>query len=452
MPEGVKMGVLNILKPSPHLKEIQDQKTVKRKYRYWRIRTFYAMYVGYAFYYFSRKSFTFAMPALMNDLGFDKTQLGILGSILSLTYGASKFFSGIVSDKSNPRYFMAIGLILTGVFNVCFGFSSTLIFFAIFWGLNGWFQGWGWPPCAKLLTHWYSQRERGRWWSIWNTSHNIGGAFIPIIAAFIAQGYGWRNAMFVPGGLCVIAGLFLMNRLRDTPRSLGLPSIEKYKNDFPNKKHHEKERLELSAKEILLKYVLKNKYIWTLAAAYLLIYIIRTAINDWSLLYLVEVKGFSYIAAGTCIFWFEAGGFLGSLAAGWGSDFFFKGKRGPINALFTLFTVISLILMWKITFDSVALISLFLFLIGFSVFGPQMMIGMAAAELSHKKAAGTATGFCGWFAYIGAALAGGPLGAMINYLGWEGFFISLCVIGTLAFACLLPLWSVKSRTDEIKTH
>jgi sugar phosphate permease len=33
------------------------------------------MFTGYIFYYFTRKSFTFAMPALMADLGFDKAQL-----------------------------------------------------------------------------------------------------------------------------------------------------------------------------------------------------------------------------------------------------------------------------------------------------------------------------------------------------------------------------------------
>jgi sugar phosphate permease len=45
-----------------------------------------------------------------------------------------------------------------------------------------------------------------------------------------------------------------------------------------------------------------------------------------------------------------------------------------------------------------------MFLVGFFVFGPQMLIGMAAAELSHKKAAGAATGFVGWVAYLGAAV------------------------------------------------
>lgn len=239
--------VLNFLRPAEHIKEIEDSAIVRKEYRYWRLRIFYSMFIGYVFYYFARKSYTFAMPALMHDLGYDKAQLGILGSVLYITYGLSKFASGVMSDQSNPRFFMAIGLIITGITTILFGFSSSLILFALFWGLNGWFQGWGWPPCARLLTHWYSQSERGTWWSVWSTSHNVGGFLIPIIVGACAEYFGWRYAMFVPGGLCIIMGFILMNRLRDTPQSLGLPSIEKYRNDFPDLKSKSEKKRKSSA-------------------------------------------------------------------------------------------------------------------------------------------------------------------------------------------------------------
>lgn len=442
------MSMLDIFKPPPHIKEIKDAKVVKRKYRYWRIRTFYSMYVGYAFFYISRKSFTLATPSMVANLGFDKFQIGMLGSILSLTYGISKFISGIMSDRSNPRYFMSIGLILTGLFNIFFGFSSTFLLFAIFWGLNGWFQGWGWPPCGKLLTHWYSQSERGRWWSIWNTSHNVGAFALALIGAPIVQYFGWRYTMEIPGIACILIGLFLINRLRDTPRSLGLPTIEKYRNDYPSTKH-EKPRYLLSTKEILFKYVLKNKYIWILAVSYFFIYVIRQAVNEWTILFLVEVKGASFLVAGSSLIWFEVGGVLGSLVAGWGSDYFFKGRRGPINVLFTIGLLLSLYIMWRMPGGKILLDFIFIFFLGFFVFGPQMLIGVAAAELSHKKAVGTATGFIGWFAYIGAAMAGAPLGAFLKKTGWEAFFIILIMCSIIALLFLLPLWKVKAITDPV---
>lgn len=440
------MRFFSFFKPAPPKEEIQDKSVVKKTYKYWRWRTFYGMYVGYVFYYFSRKSLTFAMPSMMQDLGFTKSDLGILLSILSITYGASKFLSGVLSDRSNPRFFMGVGLILTGVLNIFFGLSSSILFFALFWGLNGYFQGFGWPPCARLLTHWYSQKERGTWWGFWNTSHSVGGALIPLVAAFCAHLWGWRFAMYVPGGLCILAGLFVISRLRDTPVSLGLPPIEKYKNDYPDESNAPSR--EMGAKEILFQHVLRNKFIWILAIAYFFVYIIRMAINEWSALYLIEVKNYSLLSAGACVFWFEIGGIFGSLAAGWLSDKIFKGRRGPVNVLFSLAVIFALFAFWAAPANAPVLISVLMFLIGFLIFGPQMLIGMVAAELAGKKAAGSATGFVGFVAYIGAATAGYPLGKICQEFGWTGFFTTIGIGGVLSVFLLLPLLRVGGTHQE----
>ncbi|HRE32251.1 MAG TPA: MFS transporter, partial [Candidatus Berkiella sp.] len=85
--------------------------------------------------------------------------------------------------------------------------------------MNGWFQAWGWPACCKQLNYWFAQSERGLWYSICSTSHNLGGALIPIIAVFCAIQFGWRYAMFVPAVCSILMGFVLMNRLRDVPRT-----------------------------------------------------------------------------------------------------------------------------------------------------------------------------------------------------------------------------------------
>ena len=80
---------------------------------------------------------------------------------------------------------------MTGVVNILFGMSSSVFMFITLWMINAFFQGWGWPPCSKILNTWYSRNERGLWWAIWNTSHNLGGALIPIYlvpSPFIGDG------------------------------------------------------------------------------------------------------------------------------------------------------------------------------------------------------------------------------------------------------------------------
>jgi OPA family sugar phosphate sensor protein UhpC-like MFS transporter len=428
-----------LLKPAPAAEPIKNKEEVDKKYGYWRIRTLYSIFVGYAMFYLTRKSLTFAMPALIADLGYTKTELAFAGSMLYIAYGLSKFLSGVVADRSNSRYFMAFTLIASGLCNIAFGLSSSLFLFAIFWGLNGWFQGGGYPPCAKTLTHWYSQNERGKWWSIWNTSVNFGGFIIPLLAGGIAQSLGWRFAMYIPGALCIIGGLWLINRMRDTPQSIGLPSIEKWRNDYGSMKKSDNLDKELSAKEILMTYILTNPLIWVLCIANFFLYVVRTALSDWMALYLVESKGYSLLGAGGIVSWLEIGGIAGTLLAGWASDRFFRGQRAPANALFAFLIICSILIFRAIPAGFVTLDIVAVTFIGLCTYGPLMLIGMAAAELTHKKAAASASGFTGLFGYMGSFAALGPIGWICQVWGWNGVFSTVTICSMITFVLLLTL-------------
>lgn len=442
----ILQALLQVLSPAPMIPQIQDKETVKKDYKYWRIRIFYSMLIGYALFYFTRRSFISVMPGVIADLGFTKSELGILASVLSVSYGMSKFVSGVFADKTNPRYFMALGLFLTGVCNIFFGLSSSLGLFAFFWGLNGIFQGLGWPPCARSLTNWYSHSERGSWWSSVSVAHNLGAFITPWIVGYCLQCYGWRLGMYVPGLVCMAGAFFLINRLRDAPQSLGLPPIEEFRNDYPTKSHKNEEK-PLSTKE-LLKGVVANKYIWLLAFAYFFLYVMRQGIADWTALYLFEMKGYSALGSSGSSSLFEAGGFCGTLTAGWSSDRLFGAKRGPICLLFGGFIIISLFLFWLVPRDFQILDWITIFLMGFSIFGPQMMVGMFAAEIVHKRSAATANGFVGWIAYMGSAVAGYPMGLIIDASGWSGAFVFLFGCSLFFVALLLPLWNVTRATVE----
>ena len=424
---------------APAAAPIADPEVVKRDYAYWRIRIFYSIFFGYASYYLTRLSFNTIMPTMMKDLGLDYEQLGIVLSAFALSYGASKFVSGILADRANARYFLPFGLIATGVCNILFGLSSSLYMFAITWGMNAWFQGFGATPCARLLTYWYSRSERGSWWSYWNISHNVGGLTILIFAGFLAQHLGWRCAMYIPGAICIAMGFFLINRLRDTPTSLGLPPVEVYRGEESVAVAKAKEGEDLSAWQILYQYVLKNKWIWLLAITNIFVYFIRGAFSSWMGVYSVQMKGYSQWSSSVCCSMFEIGGLCGSLTAGWASDKLFQARRSPIIILFATGIALGVLFIWWLPPGTAWLDFTAIFMIGFMVFGPQMLVGMAATELAHKKAAATTTGFVGWFAYVGSAASGWPLGMITKRYGWEGFFVTTLICAAICVCLLLPL-------------
>lgn len=426
------------IKTLPDQPPITDKQEIDRLYRYWRIHIMIALYAGYATYYFTRKSFNYVMPEMIKDLGISIADVGILTTAFYLVYGFSRFASGIMSDASNPRFFMGVGLIITGFINIFFGMSSSLWLFTFFWVLNAFFQGCGWPPCSKSLTSWYSRNERGLWWSICNTSHNVGGAIIPLLAGGLAVHYGWRYGMYIPGIIAIIVGLFVCLRLRDKPSTMGLPTVGHWRNDELELQQEVSSR-KLKLWPILVQYIFTNKYVWLLAVSYILVYIVRIGLNDWTNLYLVEEYGYDLIKANSALSFLEVGGFIGTLVAGWGSDFFFKGNRTPMNIIFMVGIGVVAAFLWLFPEMGYMLISVCFFFVGFFIFGPQMLIGMAAAEASHKDSAGAATGFVGLFGYLGAALSGYPLAKVIETAGWNGFFITMIIATLLSAVLLLPL-------------
>ncbi|MDR1926767.1 MAG: MFS transporter, partial [Endomicrobium sp.] len=245
---------INWMNPLPDIKVQLQDKQIAEQYKFWRIKMFVGMYIGYLMYYFTRKNLSYAAPSLMNELGITKMNFGILGSIMYVTYGIGKFASGMLADKCNIRTFMAFGLIGSSIINIFFGFLPSFPLLAFFWGINGGLQSMGFPPMAKGVVYWFSPNERGTVWTLFSSSKMAGIALVGILAGFCISAGCWRAAFYIPGILGLITGVWLLFTLTDKPSSVGLPPIEVYRKDIlPVKKQSG-----FSHWQILTKYVFAN--------------------------------------------------------------------------------------------------------------------------------------------------------------------------------------------------
>ena len=268
-------------------------------------------------------------------------------------------------------------------------------------------------------------------------STNIGGGIIPLISAFAALWWGWQAAMLTPGIISMALGIGLTLQLKGTPQEEGLPSVGAWRQD-PLELRQEQQSPPMGLWQMLRTTMLKNSMIWLLGVSYVLVYLIRIALNDWGNIWLTESHGVNLLSANATVMLFEAGGLLGALFAGWGSDLLFSGQRAPMILLFTLGLMVSVAALWLAPVHHYALLAVCFFTVGFFVFGPQMLIGLAAVECGHKAAAGSITGFLGLFAYLGAALAGWPLSLVIERYGWPGMFSLLSVAAVLMGLLRMP--------------
>jgi hypothetical protein len=152
--------------------------------------------------------------------------------------------------------------------------SGLAIVFGLLWMLNGWFQGMGFPPCARLLAHWFPPKQLASRMSIWNISHSIGGGLIVILCGYLVV-ISWRLAFFVPAAIAFVCVIFIWFTLPDTPSSVGLPEVE------GTQAHSGKHESRAEFRDFVIKRVFLNKYIWIVSLANFFVYIVRYAVLDW---------------------------------------------------------------------------------------------------------------------------------------------------------------------------
>ncbi|MDR1743457.1 MAG: phosphoglycerate transporter protein PgtP [Dysgonamonadaceae bacterium] len=454
----------NILLP-PSDKPLRTQKEIDSAYPLYRIQVFIGIFLGYAAFYLVRKNFSLAMPILEETLGISKSSLGFALSLNAFAYGLSKFIMGGISDRSDARKFLPLGLILASLAIMLAGSKLGLYnvaTMAVCQFLIGWVGGMGWPPCGRVMTHWYSITERGSIVSLWNTAHNVGGAALGPITSFgfsflLMQGYPkLLSAQFgffvLPAVIAILIALIAYLLIRDNPGSCGLPTIEKHRNDYsPN--YTEAQEKVLSTKDIFFKYVLNNKILWFVAIANIFVYLVRYGVLDWAPTYLQQVKGYNIKESGWAYAYYELAAIPGTILCGWISDKVFNGRRAIANIIFMALTMIAVLVYWKngqggaidsilhlFTTNTQMIDNITLISIGFLIYGPIMLIGVQALDLSPKNAAGTSAGLTGFFGYFfgTALLANNLLGYLIDTdLTWNSYFAVLVLSCVLAILLML---------------
>jgi OPA family glycerol-3-phosphate transporter-like MFS transporter len=102
-------------------------------------------------------------------------------------------------------------------------------------------------------------------------------------------------------------------------------------------------------------------------------------------------------------------------------------------------------LLWKSPAGATALHFLIMSLVGFLITGPQILVGVAASDFASKKAAGTASGLTGTFGYIGTAVAGVGIGAIVDNFGWDWAFITMTICALLGAFFFALTWNNRSK-------
>ncbi|MDQ7982790.1 MAG: MFS transporter [Spiroplasma sp.] len=429
---------------------------LRKEYKKNQETVFWTVFMAYMIFYFTRKQWTVFGSQLMEDGIITTSQYSIVGLILAIVYGLSKFINSPLSDRKSNRWLLGLGLIGAGIFNFLLGFSwinvsnilTPIILSSVLMVLIGWIHSLGAIPCVRFFYNWFDHKSRRNRNIIWNISHNIGSALSSflIIGSFslFSETFGWLGYFILPSVISIIFGIIVILIIKDRPEKAGLPSLQEYYNlkmigeENQIVKNNEVDK---PWKYYFIKYVLKNKFIWFLAVANMLMYTVRMGISDWGLNYLKKVHDFDIKNQGKWIYsMFDWGGVSTTLILGLLANKYLK-KFAKFNMAMILIATLSLVGIWLLAKDSIVLLATFMLLAGV-LYIPQCFLSVMANEFSHHKVISTSTGVLGVFGYFGDALMSKVIiGQWLINVGWTAVFIFLISCGLVAATMLIPMFN-----------
>ncbi len=413
-------------------------------------RTIWVIWLVYGAFYFCRTNISAAVPFLSQPIengGLNLTaeQIGWILASLKIAYGVGQLVNGQLSERIAPRILLSIGMFCSALLNVAFGLSTGFYFLLFIWAANGYCQSLGWTPCVRVVGNWIPLSRRGWALGVIGTGYQITLGLTYLIASESAGRWGWRGALFVPSILLALSGVFMLVFLRETPSEGRI--LER--SEGPGGPGGSSDGLaERPGVHETLYLTFYNPTLWLLGLSLGLLNACRYGFLDWGLKHLMDVQQTTIGKAGLKYCVIAVGAAAGSFLAGIATDRLFGGRRAPVIAILLTTLGVATLMYESVSRASTVGTLLLLVVIGFCIYGPQvLLVGTAPADLAHRGTAAAAAGFVNFMGYMGAA-TGDVVTGIYSGGSEDSWQVTIYIWAGWAFAAALTtavLWNTTSR-------
>ncbi len=155
-------------------------------------------------------------------------------------------------------------------------------------------------------------------------------------------------------------------------------------------------------------------------------------------------------AATTLCFAFEiVGGNLGMVAAGWVSDHVFGSRTHRMCVFCFAGIALAVGAFWLVPANVPLVAKLIPFaLIGFFVYGPQALLGIASTQQATPRAAASAGGILGILGYLSTIVSGIGFGWMAQKWGWGAAYGTIFAAAIAGGLTVLLMWKAPAEQPE----
>ncbi|MBQ7895343.1 MAG: MFS transporter [Oscillospiraceae bacterium] len=387
----------------------------------------------YCAHYCTRLNLSSASALMMDDLGFNKSQIGILTSTLFWTYGIGHLINGRLGELIGPGRFIALGVVLSAAANVLMSFQTKIVPMAIIWGLNGYFQSMVWSPAIAALTLWWPGNTRGFATGFANAFSGFGQAVATLMVALsfaLLPTLSWRSAFLIPAALPVVMLFVYRLFTKPAPSDIGL---KEYVEIDENKAAAEKE-MQLIVKEkgklFPYKYLLSNPKFLVWIFVVFASGIARYGLVTWVPLYFIERFDTDITAGLLQSLALPVGMGIGTFVVPWLTDRYCPNDRlvaAVISAVAAAVSIVVFMLLDPNIMWQLVLIEILLFIAGFFIYAINGIVWTYSADIGGRVFAGTGAGILDWAAYMGAAIQAMVYGFILDSSGWGIVFVSIAV-------------------------
>jgi predicted MFS family arabinose efflux permease len=183
--------------------------------------------------FLDRMSQLYLAPYFAPEFHLTREQIGTLASVLAITWAASTFFFGAVSDRVGRRPVLIPAVFAFSALSWVSGLAHSFHQLLLIRALMGIAEGPTWSIMTALIEESSSVKRRGRNIGlVVSAAALVGLAAAPVLTTQVASRWGWRSAFFVAGIPGLLAGLLIWRFVKEPSASPATthqkPSVRDY--------------------------------------------------------------------------------------------------------------------------------------------------------------------------------------------------------------------------------
>jgi MFS family permease len=178
------------------------------------------------FNYADRQAIFSVFPTLRQEFGFDKVQLGLIGSAFMWVYAFGAPFAGFVGDRVRRIDLILGGCLFWSAITALTGWCGRLWHFVTVRAVEGLGETFYFPASMSLLSDYHGPATRSRALALHQSSVYAGTIAGSWLGAWFAEAHGWRTGFYFFGLAGFVLALVLYGFLREPRRGQSEPAME----------------------------------------------------------------------------------------------------------------------------------------------------------------------------------------------------------------------------------